>query len=80
MSVTATAVTLIALAIIAVIGLDMLVRQPGTRGDRSGAREPLPEGVDPTSLRRRSPRSQRLAGAVLISAAAFIFGAIWPVM
>jgi hypothetical protein len=72
--------TLVALALIALIGLDLLIRQPGSRGERSGVREPLPEGVDPAELRRRSPRSQRLAGAVLISAAAVIFAAVWPVL
>ncbi len=65
-----------ALAIIAAIGLDLLIRQPGQRGDRGGIREPLPEGVDPASLRRRSPRAQRLTGAVLIIAALTIFGVV----
>jgi hypothetical protein len=69
-----------ALTIIIVIGVDLFVRQSGTRGDRSGMREPLPAGVDPAELRRRTPRSQRLAGAVLISAAAVIFAAVWPLI
>jgi hypothetical protein len=64
-----------ALAIVAVIGLDLLIRQPGQRGDRSGVREPLPEGVDPATLRRRTPQAQRLSGAVLILAAIIIFAA-----
>ncbi|MDX2209764.1 MAG: hypothetical protein SFV20_05330 [Sphingopyxis sp.] len=65
-----------ALAIIAFIGLDLLVRQPGQRGDRTGIREPLPEGVDPASLRRRTPQAQRLTGAVLILAALTILGVV----
>ncbi len=65
-----------ALAIIAFIGLDLLVRQPGQRGDRTGIREPLPEGVDPVRLRRRTPQAQRLTGAVLIVAALTIFGVV----
>jgi hypothetical protein len=72
--------TLVALALIALIGLDLLIRQPGTRGERSGAREPLAEGVDPAALRRRNPRMQRLSGAVLISAAAVIYAAVSPVL
>jgi hypothetical protein len=71
---------LVALAVVAIIGFDMLVRQPGTRGERSGVRELLPDGVDPAELRRRTPRSQRLAGAVLISAAAVTFAAAWPAL
>lgn len=67
-----------ALAIIALIGLDLFVRRPGQRSDRGGIREALPEGTDPTSLRRRTPRAQRLSGAVLIVAVLTIFGAVWP--
>ena len=67
-----------ALAIIALIGLDLLVRQPGQRGARAGVRDMLPEGTDPTTLRRRTPRAQRLSGAVLIVAALTIFGVVWP--
>jgi hypothetical protein len=67
-----------ALAIIALIGLDLLIRQPGQRGDRTGIREPLPEGTDPTTLRRRTPQAQRLTGAVLIVAVLTIFGAVGP--
>ena len=67
-----------ALAIIVVIGIDLFIRQPGQRGDRRGVREPLPEGVDPANLRRRTPRAQALSGAVLIVAALTIFGAVWP--
>jgi hypothetical protein len=78
--VTTQFVVLVALAIIAIIGLDMLVRQPKTRSERDGAGEPLPDGMDPTALRRRTPRAQRLSGAVLISAAAFVFGAVYPHM
>ena len=85
MSVTTQFVVLVALAIIAIIGFDLLVRQPGERAgerpdSRDGGRDPLPEGMDPTALRRRSPRAQRLSGAVLISAAAFVFGAVYPHM
>ena len=66
-----------ALAIIVLIGLDLLIRQPGQRGDRSGIREPLAEGVDPATLRRRTPQAQRLSGAVLIMAALTIFAVVW---
>jgi hypothetical protein len=69
--------TLVALALIALIGLDMVIRRPA---QRVGEREPLPEGVDPTTLRRRTPRAQILSGAVLFSAAAVIFAAVWPVL
>lgn len=67
-----------ALAIITLIGLDLLIRQPGQRGDRTGVRAPLPEGVDPADLRRRTPRAQMLSGAVLIVAVLTIFGVVWP--
>ena len=77
MSVVAQIAFFGALAIIAFIGLDLLVRQPGQRGDRSGIREPLPEGTNPATLRRRTPRAQRLSGAVLIVAVLTIFGAVW---
>jgi hypothetical protein len=69
--------TLIALALIALIGLDMVIRRPS---QRSGEREILPEGVDPATLRRRSPRAQILTGAVLVSAAAVIFAAVSPLL
>jgi hypothetical protein len=65
-----------ALIIIAVIGLDLLIRQPRARGDRTGVREPLPDGVDPTTLRRRSPQAQRLSGAVLVIAALTILAIV----
>jgi hypothetical protein len=65
-----------ALAIIALIGLDLLIRQPGQRGDRTGIRAALPEGTDPTTLRRRTPQAQRLSGAVLIVAVLTIFGVV----
>jgi hypothetical protein len=67
-----------ALAIVAIIALELILRSPGQRGDRTGVREPLPEGVDPVNLRRRTPFTQRLTGAVLLCAVLTIFAVVWP--
>jgi hypothetical protein len=69
--------SLVALLLIALIGLDLVIRRPN---QRTGEREPLPDGIDPTALRRRNPRTQILSGAVLISAAAVVYAAIWPAL
>ena len=69
-----------ALGIIVIIALELILRSPGQRGDRTGVREPLPEGVDPVNLRRRRPFTQRLTGAVLLAAVLTIFAVVWPVV
>jgi hypothetical protein len=72
----------IALAAIAIIGFDNLFHKQGLRGERGDRRErdaTLPDDVDPASLRRRRPMTQRLMGSVLLMAVAVILIALMPV-
>jgi hypothetical protein len=71
---------LFALAVIVLIGLDLLLRVPKRREDR-GAPAPMLSGdVDPANLRRRRPLAQRLSGAVLIAAALLLYAVIRPAL
>ena len=74
------AATWFALAVIIVIGLQLLLQKVrrreeprADRGDRG-----LPPGVDPATLRRNRPRTNRLSGAVLIVAALFLIVVFGP--
>jgi cbb3-type cytochrome oxidase subunit 3 len=67
---------LIALAIVSIIGLDLLFRKPRRRGERGEARTELADGIDPATLRERRPLTQRLSGAVLLMAVFVILVAL----
>lgn len=68
-----------ALGVIVLIGLDMLLRGSKRREDRSGPTM-VPGDVDPASLRRRRPLTQKLSGGVLIAAAAVLYFLIRPAL
>ncbi len=68
-----TMAVIIALSAVAIIGLDLLMRPTQRRREGEGSREDraaLPEGVDPATLRKRRPLTQRMSGAVLLAAVA----------
>lgn len=71
---------LFALGLIALIGLDLLLRVPKRREDRGAPAPMVPGGVDPANLRRRRPLTQRLSGAVLIVAAVVLYFLINPAL
>jgi hypothetical protein len=75
---------LISAAFIAAIGLDLLFRKPKRREerveDRRENRAPLPDGIDPVSLREFRPLTQRLSGAVLLLAVGVIMIALRPLL
>lgn len=71
---------LFALAVIALIGLDLLLRVPKRREDRGASAPMVPDDVDPADLRRRRPLTQRLSGAVLIVAATVLYFVISPAL
>ena len=71
---------LFALALIALIGLDLLLRVPKRREDRGARPTMVPGDVDPANLRRRRPLTQRLWGAVLIVAAVVLYVVIRPAL
>lgn len=71
---------LFALAVIALIGLDLLVRVPKRREDRGAPAPMVPGDIDPANLRRRRPLTQRLSGAVLIVAAIVLYFVISPAL
>jgi len=71
---------LFALAVIALIGLDLLVRAPKRREDRGMPAPMVPGDVNPANLRRRRPLTQRLSGAVLITAAIVLYFILSPVL
>jgi hypothetical protein len=68
-----------ALAVIALIGLDMLLRGPKRREDRTGPTM-VPGDIDPANLRRRRPLAQRLSGGVLVAAAVVLYFVIRPAL
>ncbi len=72
---------MVALAAIAIIGFDNLFHKQGQRGDRGDRRDreaSHPDGVDPASLRRRRPMTQRLMGAVLLMAVGVLLITLLP--
>ena len=69
-----------ALAMIALIGLDLLLRSPKRREDRGARPAMLADGVDPASLRQRRPLTQRLSGAVLLVAALVLYLVLSPLL
>jgi hypothetical protein len=69
-----------ALAVITLIGLDMLLRGPKRREDRGARPTMVPGDVDPANLRRRRPLTQRLSGVVLIAAAVTLYFVIRPAL
>jgi hypothetical protein len=69
-----------ALAVIALIGLDLLLGVPKRREDRGAPAPMVPGDVDPANLRRRRPLTQRLSGAVLIVAAVVLYFVISPAL
>ena len=75
---------LIAAAFIAAIGIDLLFRKQKRREerdeDRRAERAPVPEGVDPVSMREFRPLTQRLSGAVLLLAVGVILFALRPLL
>jgi hypothetical protein len=75
---------LISAAFIAAIGLDLLFRKPKRREeraeDRRENRAPLPDGIDPVSMREFRPLTQRLSGAVLLLAVGVIMIALRPLL
>ena len=78
MSVIASWTALFALAVVAVIGIDLSLRSPRRRED-SGSRPAMQPGdVDPANLRRRRPLTQRLTGAVLLLAVVILYILIRP--
>lgn len=68
--------TWFALLVIFAIGVQMLLQRERRRGDDRGNREPLMMHVDPATLRRVRPTTQRMTGTVLIVAAFIIMGAM----
>lgn len=71
---------LFALAVVLLIGLDILLRVPKRREDRGAPAPMVPGDVDPANLRRRRPLTQRLSGAVLIVAAIVLYIVIRPAL
>ena len=69
---------LFALALVAVIGLDLVFRQQRRREDRGGTPPMQPGDIDPVNLRRRRPLTQRLSGLALLAAAVIIFILVRP--
>ncbi len=71
---------LFALFVIALIGLDMLVRAPKRR-EEGGVRPAVQTAnADPVNLRRRRPLTQRLSGAVLIVAVLVLLIVLRPAL
>lgn len=68
--------TWFALFVIMAIGVQMLFQREQRRGDDRGTREPPMMHVDPATLRRIRPTTQRMTGTVLIVAAFIIMGAM----
>ena len=71
---------LFALAIITLIGLDILFRVPKRREDRGAPSPMVPGDIDPANLRRRRPLTQRLSGAVLVLAAIVLYVVVRPAL
>jgi hypothetical protein len=71
----------VALSAIAIIGFDNLFHRQGQRGDQGDRRDRdagVPEGVDPATLRRRRPMTQRLMGSVLLMAVGVLLVTLLP--
>ncbi len=74
---------LVALSAISIIGFDHLFHKQGMRGDKGDRRSrdaSLPDGVDPASLRRRRPMTQRLMGMVLLMAVIVLITVLFPLL
>lgn len=80
MTSVASFAALFALGVIALIGLDLLMRVPKRREDGGARATMVPVDADPANLRRRSPLTQRLSGAVLIVAAVVLYLIIRPAL
>jgi hypothetical protein len=72
---------MLALTAIGIIGADLLLRKEQKRREADGGRDraPLPEGVDPASLRKRRPMTNKLMGAVLIASVLVLLIVLVPV-
>ncbi len=82
LSVIGKAAVIVALSAISIIGFDLFFRKEqrrGERGDRRERDEGLPEGVDPVSLRKRRPMTNKLMGAVLLMAVLVLLIVLVPV-
>lgn len=71
---------LFALAVIALVGFDLLLRVPKRREDRGARPAMVPSDIDPANLRSRRPLTQRLSGAVLITAVVVLYFVISPAL
>lgn len=63
------------LAVIGLIGANLIFQRERRRGEDRQSRQPLGAGVDPVQLRRTRPTTARLSGTVLIVAVFIIIGA-----
>lgn len=68
------------LAAIAAIGVRLVLDRPRWREENRGERPMLPAGTDPADLRRVRPLTNRLAGAVLITAVIVLLIALSPAL
>lgn len=75
LSAVSVAAVWFSLAVIGLIGANLIFQRERRRGEDRQSRQPLAANIDPVELRRTRPATARLSGTVLIVAVLIIIGA-----